>query len=328
MRGIAGKNHPAVEEAIHPPALEFVERDPLELELVVTEHARDPRPHVLRLLLDDGIGIAIELEIDAPDVVGLTVQQRGAAGMKRRIEPEPALGRELRGHLDVGDQELVLEHLAGEVGADHLPQRRARAVAGDDILRVQAIGALRRLDRQRDGIVALLERRHLVAPAQIDRRQIADAIDQIGLGVILLEVDEGRPLVTVLRQQVELVKLRLAMKNAADAPDHALVDHAVADAEPVPIFERPLGEADRARAFADPVGIIQKDDALAALGKVNRERQPHRPRADDHHGMLGRTLAGTILVGVAAIAELGFGLLRIGLRHALTSALVKRGLIC
>jgi len=39
-------------------------------------------------------------------------------------------------------------------------------------------------------------------------------------------------------------------------------------------------------------------------------------------------VAGTILVGVAAIAELGFGLLRIGLRHALTSALVKRGLIC
>ncbi len=154
MRGIARENHPAVEEAIHPPALEFVERDPLELELVVTEHARDPRPHVLRLLLDDGIGIAIELEIDAPDIVGLPVQQRGAAGMKRRIEPEPALGRELRRHLDVGDQELVLEHLAGELGADHLPQRGARAVAGDDILRVQAIGALRRLDRQRDGIVA------------------------------------------------------------------------------------------------------------------------------------------------------------------------------
>ncbi|MGY4300174.1 hypothetical protein ACVWXN_008269 [Bradyrhizobium sp. i1.4.4] len=195
-------------------------------------------------------------------------------------------------------------------------------------MRVQAIGALRRLDRQRDGIVALFKRRHLVAPAQIDLREIADAIDQIGLGVILLEIDEGRPLVTVLGQQVELVKLRLAMEDAADAPHHALLDHAVADAEPIPIFERPLGEADRARAFADPVGIIQKDDALAALGKVDRERQPHRPRADDHHGMLGRTLAGTILVGMAAIAELGFGLLRIGLRHALTSALVKRGLIC
>ena len=67
---------------------------------------------------------------------------------------------------------------------------------------------------------------------------------------------------------------------------------------------------------------------LAALGKVDRKRQPDRARADDHHGMLGRALAGTILIGVAAIAELGFGLMRIGLRHALTSALVRRGLIC
>jgi hypothetical protein len=39
--------------------------------------------------------------------------------------------------------------------------------------------------------------------------------------------------------------------------------------------------------------------------------------------MLGRILAGTILIGMTAIAELGFGL-----RHALTSALVRRGLIC
>ena len=135
MRGIAGEDHAAVQKAVHPAALEFVERDPFELELVVAEHARDPRPHVLRPLLDDGIGIRMELQIDPPDIVGLLVQQRRTPGMKRRIEPEPALGRKFRGHLDVGDQELVLEHLAGEFRADHLPQRRARAVAGDDIIR-------------------------------------------------------------------------------------------------------------------------------------------------------------------------------------------------
>ena len=39
-------------------------------------------------------------------------------------------------------------------------------------------------------------------------------------------------------------------------------------------------------------------------------------------------LAGAVLVGMAAIAELGFGLMRIGRRHILTSALVRRGLIC
>jgi hypothetical protein len=44
--------------------------------------------------------------------------------------------------------------------------------------------------------------------------------------------------------------------------------------------------------------------------------------------MLGRALARAILVRVAAIAELDFGLMRIGARHTLTSALVRRGLIC
>ena len=58
MRGIAGEDHAAVDEAIHAAALEFVERDPFELELVVAEHARDPRPHVFRLLLDRGIGVS------------------------------------------------------------------------------------------------------------------------------------------------------------------------------------------------------------------------------------------------------------------------------
>ena len=132
MRGIAGKDHAAMDELVHPPALEFVQRDPFEIELVMPEHARDPRPHVLRQLFDIGIGKAIELQIDPPDVIRLLVQQRGAAGMERRIEPEPALGRKLRRHLDVGDQELVLEHLAGEFRADHPAQRGFCAVAGDD----------------------------------------------------------------------------------------------------------------------------------------------------------------------------------------------------
>ena len=159
MRGIAGKDHAAMDEAIHAAALEFVERDPFEIELVVAEHARDPRPHILRLLLDRGIGIAAELQIDAPDVVGLLVQQRRAPGMERRIEPEPALGRKFRGHLDVGDQELVLEHLPGKFRADHLPQRRARAVAGDDI-------AARAVYRDRRASRSSAPRRRCGSPAR------------------------------------------------------------------------------------------------------------------------------------------------------------------
>ena len=123
MRGVAGKDHAAMDKPVHPPALEFVERDPFEIELVVAEHARDAGPHILRLLFDRGIGKPAELQVDPPDIVGLLVQQRGASGMERWIEPEPALGRKRRRHLDVGDQELVLEHLPCEFRTHHLPQR-------------------------------------------------------------------------------------------------------------------------------------------------------------------------------------------------------------
>ena len=253
----------------------------------------------------------MELQIDAPDIVGLLVQQRRAPGMERRIEPEPALGRKRRGHLDVGDQELVLEHLAGKFRADHLPQRRARAVAGDDVSGMQRVGTVGRVDRQHHAIVALLQAAHLVAPAQGDVGQFLDAVDQIGLGIELLQVDEGRPLVAGLRQQVELIELRSAVKDLADAPDHALVDHAVADTEPIPELQRALREADRARALADAVGIIEQHDLVAALRQIDRKGQPDRPRADHDHRMLGDSGAGAILIGMPAIAELG-----LCLRHA------------
>ena len=95
-------------------------------------------------------------------------------------------------------------------------------------------------------IVVPLQPAHLVAPAQINAGQLLNAIDEIGLGVKLLQIDEGRPLMAFLRQQVELVELGGAVKNLADAPHHALVDHALADAEAIPEFERALGEADGA----------------------------------------------------------------------------------
>ena len=87
-----------------------------------------------------------------------------------------------------------------------------------------------------------------------------------------------------------------------------------ADAEPVPEFERAFGKADRARPLADPVGIVEQHDGLAALRQIDRERQPDRAGADHHHGVFGHLGAGAILVGMAAIAELDFG----WLRHAFT----------
>src|SRR5664279_42250 len=145
----------------------------------------------------------------------------------------------------------------------------------------------------------------------VDRVRELPAIDQIGFGIKLLQVDEGGTLVPLLWQQVELIELRRAVKNPPRAPDHAFVDHALADAEPVPIFERAFRKADRPRSLPDPVGIVEQHDQLTALRQIDRERQSDWAGADHHHRMFGRIVAGAILIGMTAIAELVPGL-----RHA------------
>ena len=129
--------------------------------------------------------------------------------MERRIEPEPALGRERRRHLDVGDQELVLEHLSGELRPT-LAQRRRRRRRRPRSGRSSAYGPSG-VSTSEHMVVARFERRPLVAPAQVGPARRA-AVDQIGLGIELLQVDEGRPLVALLGQQVELVELRSSRK--------------------------------------------------------------------------------------------------------------------
>jgi hypothetical protein len=225
--------------------------------------------------------------------------------MKRRIEPEPSLGGKFSGHPDVRDQELILEDFAGEFRTDKAAQRRARAVAGDPEIGFQMIAPVRRLDGETDMVVALFQSDHLVAPAQIDLRQVPYAIDQKRLGVILLQIDKGRHLVAVVRQQIELIQQIVFEKDLADLPDDSLLDHALANAETIPQLQRPFREANRARAVADPVGVIQHDDRMAALRQIDRQRQPDRPCPDDHDRMARGIRGRPVLVGMAAIAELG-----------------------
>ena len=45
---------------------------------------------------------------------GLAMHERRLSGMKCRLEPEPAFGRQIRRHADIGNQEFVLEGHAGK----------------------------------------------------------------------------------------------------------------------------------------------------------------------------------------------------------------------
>src|SRR4029077_16487614 len=108
---------------------------------------------------------------------------------------------------------------------------------------------------------------------------------------------------TCLRQRTEWVERPRAVEDPADAPHHALVDHALADAEPVPEFERALRKTARPRPLADTVGLVEQHDALASLRQIDRQRQSYRSGADYRNRICGNATAGLVLIGVAAITE-------------------------
>ena len=131
MGGIAQEQGAAVAEPLQPAAAEGVDADPFQLERHVrAEHGAHPGAHPLGVRFGLGVAVPAELEIDAPDIVGLAVQQHRAAAMEGRVEPEPALGREVGLHHHVGDQEAVAEHLADEGQAQAFAHEAVGAVAG------------------------------------------------------------------------------------------------------------------------------------------------------------------------------------------------------
>ncbi len=119
MGAVAREQHAAVAERRHAQAGEGVDADPFQLELgVLAEQRLHARDDALGLALGHRVGVPAELEVDAPDPVGLAVQQHGLVRVEGRVEPEPALGGEVGLHAHVGDQEAVAEGLAAALVAE------------------------------------------------------------------------------------------------------------------------------------------------------------------------------------------------------------------
>jgi hypothetical protein len=298
VRGIAGEQHAAVAEAGHALAREAVDAGPFELELRVfhgrmREQRTHPRQDALGSLFGLGVGIPAELEVDAPHRVGLLVQQHALAGMERRVEPEPALGREVHCVLEahVGDQEAISERAALGFLADQRAHARARAVAGHHVLGSHGVDAIGRAHLQCHAVGRRLHAAHLVLPAQVDQRQLERALHQVAFDVVLLDVDERRPFVRGLGLQVEAVDRLLAQEHASGAPRHALVDQPLSEPQPVEDLERAFGEADRARAGRQAVVVVEQQHRHLLQREVDRQRQAHRPGTDHHHRMADRQRA-------------------------------------
>jgi 2-oxoglutarate dehydrogenase complex dehydrogenase (E1) component-like enzyme len=115
----------------------------------------------------------------------------------------------------------------------------------------------------------------------------------------LLQVDEGRALVPFLRQQVEAEDLSVVKKDLAEIPDHALVDHRIAAAERSRISSGRLAKQIAREPHETLSFSSSTTTATSCMGKIDRQGQPNRTSADDHHRMAHRRCR--ILVGRALI---------------------------
>ena len=311
VRRITHEQQAAVAEVRHAPALEGVDAGPLKFKLaVVAEHGLDARQDVLGLLLFLRVGIPAELKVDAPDIVGLLVQQHRLVGVEGRIEPEPALGREIGLHDDVGDQETVLEHLALDVEPELAAHRAARTVGHDEPVGLDVEAPVRGLHRDGGVVGVRLHTHDLVLPADV-HAQFHRPRHQGFFQVVLLQVDHARALVAGFGHEVEAVDLILLQEGAAHVPAHAFFTGEVAHAQAVEHLQRALGIAHRPRPHRDAVVLVEHQHRQVVQPGVDGRTQPHGAGADhDQRASLGAICP--LEVGRRPIGEFRVGVGRHG----------------
>ena len=278
VRGIAGEQHAAVAEMLHAPALERVDARPFDLEF-----AR--RARASRAAAAGCAPAASRLSGSASQPSWKSTRHTSSAcrcssadwfGMERRIEPEPALGREIGLHVDVGDQEAVAEHLpfrtrARASAAPGCARRRTtiEPVARERVFAVAAWRRRRRRRRRpaRTPMTLFFQRRSSVGSSP-------RALDEELLEPVLLQVDERRPAMARSRAAGRTGTTSSSRKNTLPTfQPMPLSTIRCAAAEPVEDLERALRIADRARAHATP---CRRRRARPRERRAARDRSPPR----------------------------------------------------
>ena len=290
MCAVADKEHAVVHEAIQLGAAEFVDAHPVEAEGHVADNGFDPGDHLFFRRFGFGIGFGTQLQIDAVDVVGLFVQQRGLARVEGRGKPEPAFGvlglERAVGQFDVDNQEMLFEGLAFEGQVHALASGRAGAFGGDVEFRFDLVDAVGGLNAQAHVVAMVCMIRDLVEKAQVDEvAQLLRPFHEVLFNVVLLEVYEGRVLVAVLGQQIKAVDFVSAVEQSAHLPGHTLVAHAFAHAKAVKDFERTFGPANGAGPDRDHVVVVQHNGFDTVLRQVDGHGEADGACPDDGHGM-------------------------------------------
>ena len=300
MRAVTSKDHAVMAKFLNAAALERVDRAPDQLIVDFwAQHRVQPFADLAVFEFFLAVHIPTDLKIDPPHVIGLFVQQGRGAGFEVWLEPEPALCGEVGRHADVGDQKAVFENTSGEIGANHLAQRRRGPIAGQKPVGLKAVGAVGRADLHDDVIITLLYPINPVPSTQLNRRALSaclrNAIDDSFFKIGLLQIDKCRTAVAVFGLKIKLKNLMVIVKHLAQVPCHTRVDQRLAKAMALSDFKCAFGKTYRLRALSNAFMVIQQNHGDSLQSKIQCHGQPDRPGPDNHRGVTHRVLC--VLIG-------------------------------
>ena len=239
-----------------------------------------------------GLALALaQLVVDAPDVVGLLVDQDRPAGIAGRLEEGAPLGREVVLHADVGDDVAALEVLAGQAQPHHAAQRASRAVGRQQVAGAQRVRPGRRGDVECDAVGVAAQAGNLALPACVDQRVARDGVPQVLLDVLLLQVVHRQVLLMVAVRHLQPEDALPAVEALAVPPAQRLGEERLDRADPLQDLQAGAGEADRTAAVVEGFLAVEKDARDAVARQRQRRRHADRSGAGDRNGVAGRVAA-------------------------------------
>ena len=221
-----------------------------------------------------------DLPVDAPHAVGLGMEEHLAARVPGRVEVEVPLVRERQLGADIGDQEAVVEGVAGE--AD--PERRGEPPNGRHPYRpgTRTVPDGAGIGLEGGGHAGgILGQPGEPCPRWIEPELQRPRLQQL-LDLGLADVHERRK-VLVVAGQLDVEQLAAAEIRPPDAPLDAAIGHRL----PTPRRAQ-ISRVSRCMQIAfEPmrsVGLgLEQVDADAVLGQPPGQRQADRAGPDDRH---------------------------------------------
>src|SRR5258706_11893295 len=130
MRGVSEEENSAVPQSLQQALMETIVAEPHQFVRRVADQRADTLVHRPPRTLVSDDRVALELPIDAPDIVRLRMDEDVVPGVRRVVEEEPWLAREGQLRANVGDQKPVRIGRSREGQPQQLAGGARRAVAG------------------------------------------------------------------------------------------------------------------------------------------------------------------------------------------------------